>query len=101
MERRTRLPVRSPCKGKVAMNAGEYIGGCEASPGPYGCLKCPLPLCRHDDPQGFINWQRRERRAQILALTQDRTVVQVAERLGIHERTIYRRKAAAKEAIDG
>mgnify|MGYP001598301497 CR=1 FL=1 len=78
------------------MNAGEYIGGCEASPGPYGCLKCPLPRCRHDDPQGFINWQRREQRTQIREQDPGLTVVQVAERLGIHERTVYRRKAVAR-----
>ena len=27
------------------------VEGCEVSPGPLGCLSCPLPVCRYDDPR--------------------------------------------------
>ena len=26
-----------------------YNQGCDASPGPYGCLVCPLPECTYDE----------------------------------------------------
>ncbi len=42
-------------KGRHTSGEFEYIGddGCEYSP---TCLRCPLPLCKYDDPVGALRW---------------------------------------------
>ena len=75
------------------MNQYALILGCEVNPIPYGCTKCPLPLCKYDDPQGYQNWQRRGRRAEVKAALQTGTVRQAALALGVTERTAFRYKA--------
>ena len=69
--------------------------GCEASPGRLGCLSCPLPFCRYDDPVSFRNWQDRKRRALVTAAMQadSLSVAQTAQRFGLTIRTVSRYKA--------
>jgi len=35
------------------------IKGCDVSPGPTGCLTCPLSACYLDDPRPRLRWKRR------------------------------------------
>lgn len=63
--------------------------GCEVSP---SCLRCPLPLCKYDDP----NRERREerdRRDEEIADARERerlTAPELARRFGVSQRTVFR-----------
>jgi DNA-binding CsgD family transcriptional regulator len=54
--------------------------GCEVS---TKCLKCPLPVCKHDDPGPYQNWKREKKYAEIISEIQrgDTTAV-IAARHG-------------------
>ena len=69
--------------------------GCEVNPIRFGCLSCPLPFCKYDDPDAYRNWQDRQHRRQVKAAMQAErlTVAQAAQKFGLTERTIYRYKA--------
>lgn len=65
--------------------------GCEAA---ASCLRCPLPMCRHDDPAGYIRYRRRERDGRIAAAYYGAdartTVADFAAGFGVSARTIQR-----------
>ncbi len=69
--------------------------GCNVSP---SCLHCPLRQCRHDDP----GWLRREGRAQrdtqVLHARrrEGATILELARRYSISERTVHRILARAQ-----
>lgn len=53
--------------------------GCELSP---SCLRCPLPVCKYDDP----GWIRRVNR-----ITRDRAVIKVRQRDGLSVQSLSER----------
>jgi len=63
--------------------------GCEFSP---SCLNCAFPRCKYDDPGWMQRERRRKRdRAVLEARQRDRlTVLQLARRFRVSERTIFR-----------
>ena len=75
--------------------------GCDVNPVPFGCLRCPLPLCRYDDPQGYKNLQRRQNRAELkITVVSSMAVREAAQRLGVTERTVYRIIAREREMAE-
>lgn len=74
--------------------------GCGVSP---SCLRCPLRQCRYDsDANGNRNWLQREGRAhrdsQVLQTRrrEGATVVELARRFAISQRTVHRILARAQ-----
>ncbi len=68
-----------------------YANGCSASPSPYGCLKCPLAVCKYDDPTLFKDDKRRTAGQAIAqALQGSPSIDQAARHLRVSQRTIYR-----------
>ena len=69
--------------------------GCEESP---KCIECKLPACRHDDPEGYQRLLRQRRETLIVedmrqgGLTKE----QVAARLGVTTRTVFRMAARVR-----
>ena len=65
--------------------------GCEVSPRP-GCLQCPLPQCKYDDPDAYHREQRHRRDLEVLLArhADGASVPQLAQRFGLSERTIHR-----------
>ncbi len=63
--------------------------GCEAS---ASCLKCPLPMCKFDDPAWYQAHKTRERDMEVVAAFREEglRVFEVADRLGISARTVSR-----------
>ena len=68
--------------------------GCDVS---SSCLRCPLPRCKYDsDESGNVNWLQRERKAkrdqQVLRVRRKEgvTIVEIAHRFRISERTVHR-----------
>tara|TARA_Y100000310_G_C20434529_1_gene693101 strand:+ start:255 stop:533 length:279 start_codon:yes stop_codon:yes gene_type:complete len=62
--------------------------GCQVSP---SCLRCPLPVCKFDDINALYLYQRQTRDAEVWAALQEGlTTLEVAERFGLTERTVYR-----------
>ena len=63
--------------------------GCEVSP---SCLRCPLPQCKYDDPVWYQQYRRQGRDLQVLEVhrTEGVTVLQLAQRFGLSQRTIHR-----------
>ena len=63
--------------------------GCEVSP---SCLRCPLPQCKHDDPVWYQQYRRQGRDRQVLEAHQAEgaTVLQLAQRFSLSQRTIHR-----------
>ena len=70
--------------------------GCEASD---KCLKCPLTMCKYDDPEAYRRMKRERQDEEILAIMKKEklTIKQTADRSGLNERTIYRIKARSKK----
>ena len=64
--------------------------GCDINPVRLGCLSCPLPFCKYDDPGAYRNWQDRQRRKQAMMETEGLSVEDAAQRLGLTVRTIFR-----------
>jgi len=63
--------------------------GCEFSP---SCLNCSFPRCKYDDP-GWIQRERRKKRDRAVMEARQRdglTVLQLARRFRVSERTIFR-----------
>ena len=66
------------------------------------CLECPLAVCRHDAPRGFALWahggpERQERRQATAQLRRDGLQgLQIAQRLGVGERTVRRDLASIR-----
>ncbi len=70
--------------------------GCDAAP---SCLRCPLPCCVHDDPEPRQVRRRRERDARIIELRRAGLAAdEVARRLGVAERTVWRALRRARQA---
>lgn len=63
--------------------------GCSVSP---SCLQCPLPQCKYDDPGWLTRVRRDSRDNQVLRTRRDEgvTVVEVARRFHISQRTVHR-----------
>ena len=93
-------------KGVPAMDTlPEYFpyrdDGCDVSP---SCLVCPLPQCRYDsDASGNRNWLQQERRTErdsrVLHVrrTERATVVELARRFAISQRTVHRILSRAQD----
>ena len=84
---------------------GEAVG-CEVMPEPLGCLKCPLSLCRYDDPLGYILWKNRTKDRAVLTMVEslqeggqlkEQAVKDVAQHINVNVRSVYRKiKRAAR-----
>ena len=62
--------------------------GCDAS---LACLKCPLSLCKYDDPGWLQRENRRTRDDEIFRLrSQQIPVAEISKRFGISTRTVHR-----------
>ena len=64
--------------------------GCEASP---SCLRCPLPVCRYDMPEGYLNAHTRLMRdARLMASYRESplSLEEFAQAEGVVPRTMYR-----------
>jgi hypothetical protein len=65
--------------------------GCHVHP---KCLECPLPECILDDPMIVRKIERQQRDAQVMSLLgQGYGTAEVAEMMGLTERTVFRAKA--------
>jgi len=42
-----------PKRKRLVKEAEYFDDGCEYSP---SCLRCPLPVCKHDDPVAALVW---------------------------------------------
>ena len=71
--------------------------GCEVAP---ACLQCPLPQCKYDIPHsGYPTHLRTARDKTIAALLQEGLSVEdIANRLDLTVRTIFRSKARYQAA---
>ena len=68
--------------------------GCDVAP---ACLRCPLPVCKYDDPLAKRREMRRVRYAPVLLLLgQGVPAREVAEQTGISARTVARLKAGSR-----
>ena len=71
--------------------------GCEVSD---SCLRCPLSVCKHDDPKEFNAYLERERDHRIMGLLRLYQSPQaVADVLGISIRSIERAKARVRKSV--
>lgn len=71
--------------------------GCDVSP---SCLRCPLPVCKYDDP-GYLTRQRiaaRQSRARELR-SKGMDVTAIAAALGVATRTIHRDVAVVRPLV--
>lgn len=76
--------------------------GCEVSP---SCLRCPLPVCKYDDP-GRERREARDRRDSEIreAHEQERlSPTELARRFGVSPRTVFRavRRGRARARVGG
>lgn len=60
-----------------------------------GCLTCPLPQCKYDDPIWYQAWRRRQKDDEIVARVRElgqtpRAEVTVSVEIGVTERTVFR-----------
>lgn len=63
------------------------------------CLTCPLEVCLYDDPGTTRRLIRRDSDTEVLRLrAEGLTVTQVAQRLGLSRRTVFRISANARAA---
>ncbi|MBI4219384.1 MAG: hypothetical protein HY682_04510 [Chloroflexi bacterium] len=79
-------PVRSDT---LPENSTYRDDGCDVSP---TCLKCPLPVCKYDDPEFLRRTSRNARDEAILAArhSEGRSVAALAVRFGVSTRTVHR-----------
>ena len=82
----TLAPVRSDT---LPENTRYKDDGCDVS---STCLDCPLPLCKYDDPGWLTRVRRDDRDSQVLRIRRDEgaTIVEVARRFHISQRTVHR-----------
>lgn len=86
---RNRRPYRGRNRIKGLPEFATYRDtGCELAP---SCLKCPLVICKYDDP----NWGKRNRKVErdriIVSMRSSGTsVTKIAAKLNTSERTVYR-----------
>lgn len=72
--------------------------GCNLAP---SCLNCPFPVCYLDDPQVVRTHIRLlKQRDELEAVEFYRTAV-AARKLGVTERTLFRRRARVKDYFNG
>ena len=75
--------------------------GCEVNPIPWGCLTCPLEVCRYDLPapeQARLNTGTRDRDIA-LAWEHGEPARSIAARTGLSERTVHRAIQHATEEV--
>ena len=92
-------------KGTASAPIYDYFPdkGCSVAP---SCLNCPLPFCRYDDPDGYISWRQKQRRAQVqtvLSKTPSRVdrqalVLELAAACRVGERQAWRLLRTARKA---
>ena len=90
-------------KGVPAMDlVPEYFpyhdDGCEVS---SSCLQCPLPQCKYDDPGWLQRRRRQERDGMVLQVRrmEGATIVELARRFEISQRTVHRILAQANRGL--
>ena len=74
--------------------------GCDVAP---SCLSCPLPRCKYDDP-GCLTRERRARRDQAVLdvrSSEGITVMELARRFHISQRTVHRILSPANSPREG
>ena len=71
--------------------------GCDINPVRLGCLSCPLPICKYDDPRAYRKWQATQQTKQAMMETEDLSVKEAALRLGVTTRTVFRYRERDKE----
>lgn len=65
--------------------------GCDVAP---ACLRCPLARCRYDVPGGVRTFRIQQRTREVERLRADGlSVREIAERLGVSRRTVFRDQA--------
>lgn len=68
--------------------------GCEVAP---ACLRCPLEVCKYDDPLAYQREILQARHAPaLLLLSQGVSPTEVARQTGIGVRTVHRLKAGLR-----
>lgn len=74
--------------------------GCEFNPIPFGCLVCPLNICKYDLPAYQVarlhRWFNQDQ-SILEQLAQGLDISEVAEAAGLTVRTVYRIKQRCKE----
>jgi len=93
-----------PDHGEIADTLPEFTpyqdDGCEVSP---SCLECPLPRCKHDDPDWYRRMRLNSRDARVLeAQRRDgKSPAQLARQFGVSLRTVQRimRRARASPPV--
>lgn len=94
-------PFDRPSRRDALPENTRYVDtGCSVHP---SCLSCPLVRCRYDEPGGVRALLSQDRDEQILALKRagGLTADQIAARLGVSRRTVFRvlaRSRAGSEA---
>ena len=66
--------------------------GCEASP---SCLRCPLPICRYDNPGWVARARREQRHSEARRLAAQVGIAEAARLTGYSTRTVFRVLARA------
>lgn len=62
--------------------------GCSLSP---SCLRCPLPVCRYDEPAGLATLNAKEKARRIQALrVAGMPADDIAREVGVSRRTVFR-----------
>ena len=85
-EQTTLAPVRADT---LPENVSYHDRGCDVAP---SCLRCPLPVCKYDDPGWLSRLVRRSRDRAVIAARrrEGMSVADLAERFGLSARTIHR-----------
>lgn len=69
--------------------------GCEFA---ASCFDCPLARCKHDDPEGARLARRQMRYGTDLGVHEGGTVDEIADRLNISRRTVFRLRESERRA---
>ena len=72
--------------------------GCHLAP---SCLNCPFPVCYLDDAAAVNTHQRLLRERDELSAVEFYSPAVAARKLGVTERTLFRRRARVKDYFSG
>lgn len=72
------------------------VDGCEVSPEAFGCLACPLPECKFDNPSWYTSYRKEGRYVEMrhASEVEHMTVAMVATRFRVSLRTVGRALAS-------